>query len=147
MSYEIIVTRELMEAIGACNTGPDFFTEQNLWGQPEDIVVNAMRQAGMQKEEDWWFEQKKTEKFVRYFGSQLTMSDVYQVFNPETGQHEQCSSRELAVQKMTEIAQLILNKHRITVVQELRNEHGDTAWVASDLSTEVTVKINQGVPQ
>lgn len=56
----IILTKELMESINACNIGPDFFTEMDLWGLDEKSVLDKMHEANMHAERDWWLSVKKS---------------------------------------------------------------------------------------
>ena len=129
----VIITRELMTAIGACNSGPDFFTANNLWGQTESAVLAAMRQANMEKEEAWWLEQKSTEAYVRAIGEVITMGTNYQVFNPLTGLHSQYASEAEAKEALARVCEALIDNYKPTVCQEIVNENGDSAWTSVDL--------------
>jgi len=139
---DVIITKELMEAIGACDIGPNFFTENNLWGQPESAVIAAMRQANMEKEEAWWLEQKSTEAYVRFTGKVITMTTKYQVFNPLTGLHDQYASEVEAKEALAKVCEAIIDNYKPTVCQEITNENGDSAWTAIDLvaTRKVTIE-------
>lgn len=136
---DVVITKELMQAIGACDIGPNFFTEQNLWGQPESVVLAAMRASGMQAEEDWWLAQKRTEAYVRYNGKEITVTETYQVFNPFTGLHTEHITEAEARAAAVEIAKTVLQNNKISVCRAIANEHGDTAWTAVELSNPVQV--------
>ena len=125
-----------MEAVGACDIGPNFFTANNLWGQPESVVIAAMRQASMEKEEAWWLEQKSTEAYVRFTGKVITMTTKYQVFNPLTGLHTQYENEVEA-----KVCETIINKYKPTVCQEIVNENGDSAWTLIDIASAIKVEI------
>ena len=64
---------------------------------------------------------------------------AYQVFNPLTGVHTKYETEAEAKQALIVIAQEILNQHSPTVVRELTNENGDSAWIATELHKQLTV--------
>ena len=142
MSDTIITKELLVDAMGACDVGPNFIEANNLWGQPdESVICPALRAAGLNDEADWWLNQKKTEKFVRCNGKVITMTTNYQVFNPLTGLHSQYASEIEAKETLAKICEAIIDKYKPTVCQELVNENGDSAWTSVDLvaTRQVTI--------
>ena len=137
---EIIITKELMDALGNCGDGPAFIEANNLWGKTDEEVLRAMKDAGVLEPVIFWRQAKSSEAFVRYFGSTFTMG-AYQVFNPLTGLHTRYETEAEAKAALVELAKSVLQYHGLSVVQELSNELGDTAWVPTQLHETLTVSI------
>jgi len=158
---EVTATRELLAALGSCyfdanlnqtnSAGDDtnkmlgaeglytFFTDNNLWDQPETYVINVLKAHGHLADVEWYFKAKKTEAFVRFAGKVITMGQ-YQVFNPITGTHTYCETLADAKVVMAEVAtQLLANTSRITICQEISNENGDTTWVPTEIPNAFTI--------
>jgi hypothetical protein len=140
---DTIITKELVvDKMGACNIGPDFIEANNLWGQPESVVLPALAAAGLTADVDWWLKKKKTEKFVRCSGEVITMTTNYQVFNPLTGLHDQYASEAEAKEALARVCEALIDNYKPTVCQEITNENGDSAWTAVDLvaTRKVTIE-------
>jgi hypothetical protein len=140
---DTIITKELVvDKMGACNIGPDFIEANNLWGQPESVVLPALAAAGLTADVDWWLNKKKTEKFVRCNGKVITMTTNYQVFNPLTGLHDQFASEAEAKEALARVCEAIIDNYKPTVCQEITNENGDSAWTSVDLvaTRKVTIE-------
>ena len=140
---DTIITKELVvDKMGACNIGPDFIEANNLWGQPESVVLPALAAAGLTADVDWWLNKKKTEKFVRCNGKVITMTTNYQVFNPLTGLHSQYASEAEAKEALARLCETLIDRYKPTVCQEITNENGDSAWTAIDLvaTRKVTIE-------
>jgi hypothetical protein len=88
---------------------------------------------------DWFDKLKQSEAYVKFNGSVITMGLTFQVFNPLDGTHTEYESEEAARNASVDIAKQILNIHKITVVQSISNENGDTAWTAHELTNPITV--------
>ncbi len=128
----LIITKELLDQLDACDFGDTFFEPNGLYGKTEDECLRAMKDAGRLEEVIWWRDIKKTETFVRNTGSVMTMG-AYQVFNPLTGIHTRYETEEEARQVLIAIAKEVLNKHCPRIVQELANENGDTTWIPTNI--------------
>ena len=137
---EIIITKELMDALGNCGDGPAFIEANNLWGKTDEEVLRAMKDAGVLEPVIFWRQAKSSEAFVRYFGSTFTMG-AYQVFNPLTGLHTRYETEAEAKAALVELAKSVLQYHGLSVVQELSNELGDTTWIPTQLHETLTVSI------
>jgi hypothetical protein len=137
---EIIITKELMDALGNCGDGPAFIEANNLWGKTDEEVLRAMKDAGVLEPVIFWRQAKSSEAFVRYFGSIFTMG-AYQVFNPLTGLHTRYETEAEAKAALVELAKSVLQYHGLSVVQELSNELGDTTWIPTQLHETLTVSI------
>ena len=137
---EIIITKELMDALGNCGDGPAFIEANNLWGKTDEEVLRAMKDAGVLEPVIFWRQAKSSEAFVRYFGSTFTMG-AYQVFNPLTGLHTRYETEAEAKAALVELAKSVLQHHGLSVVQELSNELGDTTWIPTQLHETLTVSI------
>lgn len=131
----ILITKELLDKLGACNTGPDFFTENNLWGKSEIELIDAMRVSGLLKEIEWWENIRKTPEFVRATGKVITMEATFAVFDPTTGQHKNNLTREEAEAEISRVAQVILSQHLPSINQIISNENGDQAWTAVPITS------------
>lgn len=136
----VIVTKELLiDVMGACDIGPNFIEENNMWGQSdEDVILPALLEAGYVAEVEWWREQKTTEKFVRAIGKVWTMNG-YQLFNSFTGQHTKYETEEEAKVALVELAQQVLEMHTPRLVIEMVNEHGDAVWEPTNVHEELKV--------
>ena len=137
---EIIITKELLDALGNCGDGPAFIEANNLWGKTDEEVLRAMKDAGVLEPVFFWRQAKSSEAFVRYFGSIFTMG-AYQVFNPLTGLHTRYETEAEAKAALVELAKSVLQYHGLSVVQELSNELGDTTWIPTQLHETLTVSI------
>lgn len=135
---KVIITKELLiDAMGACDIGPGFIEENNMWGQyDEDVILPALLEAGFVKEVEWWREQKLTKKFLLATGKVFTMG-AYRVYNTATGQHEQYETESEALAALAVINNAILDAHGPRIVQELSNEHGDAVWETTSLHERV----------
>jgi hypothetical protein len=136
----VIITKELMEAIGACDTGPNFIDENNLWGKTEDELIKCVTDAGRISEDpiQWYLKQRTTEAYVRFTGKEFKLG-AYQVFNPLTGLHTRYETEAEATAALIEMAKAVLAQHLPTVCQELSNENGDTCWTPIDFSTKYDI--------
>lgn len=135
---EIIITKELMDALGNCGDGPAFIEANNLWGKTDEEVLRAMKEAGVLEPVVFWRQAKNSEAFVRYFGSIFTMG-AYQVFNPLTGVHTRYETEAEAKAALVDVAKQVVQLHCPTVVQELSNELGDTAWIPTQLHESIVI--------
>lgn len=147
---DTIITKELLSVLGSCYLNTDLsvatetghvftnlFTANDLWGKPESYVVEFLTAHGYLEDLNWYQTQKKTEKFVRYTGKEITMTDTYQVFDPITGQHTEYDNEEAARAAAVEISQQILNIHKISLCRVIRNENGDEAWTAATFTNPI----------
>ena len=83
---QIIVTKELLLHLGSCGISFDrpnqknysipsddlsdddhYFTVANMWGKTESECIQFLLDNNLNKDLNWYLEQKKTEKFVRFF--------------------------------------------------------------------------------
>jgi hypothetical protein len=127
-----------LREIGMCQEGYDAMNALGNYGLTLDEAAANLNANGYLKFAGWVLEQKKTEAYVRFNGSIITMG-AYQVFNPLTGVHTKYETEAEAKQALIAIAQDILKQHSPTVVQELSNENGDTVWIATKMNEELTV--------
>jgi hypothetical protein len=140
MSDTIITKELLVDKMGACDSGPNFIEQNNLWGQPdESVILPALRTAGLNADADWWIAQKKTEKFVRSNGKVITVGSSYQVFNPLTGIHTEYQTEAEAKAAVAEISKEILQSHKPTVCESLSNENGDSTWIPVDFMPDIKI--------
>lgn len=124
-----------------CEAGPEaynFLAAHALLGLEIDAAIAACTKNGFLELAEWLKEQKSKEVYVRLNGSIFSMH-TFQVFNPLTGQHNQYETEAEARIALVTLAQEILNLHCPRVAQELRNENGDTTWVASALHKTLVV--------
>ena len=136
------MSEEFLLKNNACQESIEYFHEGNFDGLEYGETLKRCIREGKQDFAGWLLDFKKTEAYVRQNGKEITMSNIYQVFNPGTGNHEYCDSREKAIEKTKEIAQQILEKHNLSVVQEMHNENGDVAWVPVSYDAFISVVIN-----
>ena len=134
----MILTKEFLNQQNACLEGIYYAEEKQLIGLDYDEVIKRTLLDGKREFTGWLIEQKSTEGYVKANGSILKMTN-YQVFNPLTGQHIECADENEVRQKAVEIAQQILNSHKITVVQCLTNENNDVSWIPTELSSPLQV--------
>jgi hypothetical protein len=127
-----------LKDIGMCKEGYDAMNALGNYGLTLDEASANLNASGYPKFAEWVLEQKKTEAYVRFNGSIITMG-AYQVFNPLTGVHIRYETQEEAKQALVVIAQEILKQHCPTVVQEISNENGDTAWVATTMNETLVI--------
>lgn len=127
-----------LKDIGMCKEGYDAMNALGNYGLTLDEASANLNASGYPKFAEWVLEQKKTEAYVRFNGKVITMG-AYQVFNPLTGVHTKYETEAEAKQALIVIAQEILNQHSPTVVRELTNENGDSAWIATELHKQLTV--------
>ena len=139
---EVFITKELMEAIGACDTGPNFIDKNGLWGKSEKELIQFFTEGNhLPNEFQWYMSQRTTEAYVRFTGREFTMG-AYQVFNPLTGLHTRYETEAEATAALIETAKAVLAQHLPTVCRELSNENGDTCWTSVDFSTKYKVVEN-----
>ena len=126
MSDDIVVTVDMVKAMGVCGMGlrqvirnPDLTVAEN---------IKLAEAEGRYEDIQWWKNMANTEEFVRYRGKEITMG-AYHVFNQFTGQYVECETEEDMKRTMTEIAQKILESHSIDVSRSISNELGDTTWI------------------
>jgi len=127
-----------LREIGMCQEGYDVMNALGNYGLTLDEAAAKLNASGYPKFAGWVLEQKKTEAYVRFNGSIITMG-AYQVFNPLTGVHTKYETEAEAKQALIAIAQDILKQHSPTVVQELSNENGDTVWIATKMNETLVV--------
>lgn len=142
---DLIITPELMATIKACTgtpeSGPDFFTAQNLWGKTETEVLAAMSAAGMAASIEWWNKQKTTEVYVRATAKEITMLEKYQVFDPISGTYTAYTSLEEAKLGLAAVAKEFLATSNLHIGQGIQNEYGDTAWTGLGIPGELVVTV------
>lgn len=137
----IIISKELMRAIDACPTGPDFFTTMNLWGLEEKVVLQYMAQANMTDERDWWLKTKSTVAGMEAIAAlcdpnYFTLGGFRVTCSTKGGVHF-CQSHDQAVdvaQKM--LGELTDSRQDLFVVNHACSaSNGDVTWECVDLST------------
>jgi hypothetical protein len=131
--------QEFYSTVNACEDGIVTSKELGFYALEIDDSIAAARAAGQTEIAVWLRNAKKTEAYVRFNGKEITMTDNYQVFNPLTGVHTAYEGEEAARTAMTEIANQLLATYKISLVQTITNENGDTAWVAAELTRPLTV--------
>lgn len=87
---------------------------------------------------DWFDNLKKSDAYVRFNGSVLTMG-AYQVFNPLTGIHTRYETETEARAALIDVAKQVLQHHCPTVVQEISNENGDTSWTPTTMNETLVI--------
>jgi hypothetical protein len=155
---EVLMTKELCLHLGSCGLSLDkpelepfslehdndnhYYTVGQMWGKTEAECVTFCFRNKIFKDMYWYIAQRETEKFVRYIGETITMTNKYQVFNPISGSHISCESEAEAKQKIAEISLQILSHNKITVCREMSNEFGHTTWVAEEIENPITLTAN-----
>ena len=130
---------QFFDSVGVCEPGITISKDLGFYAKPIDEQIAAAREAGQTEIAVWLRNVKKTEAYVRFNGKEITMTNKYQVFNPITGLHTEYESEEVARVAMTEIANQLLAKYKISLVQTITNENGDSAWVSVELAEPLTV--------
>lgn len=134
----IIVTREMLDTLNACNESKVVITDNDMWGKTETEVLNFFIESNLFQYNEWWLKKKQTEEFVRYNGEVITMGE-YKVFNPLTGQHTTFLTEAEAKAALIEISKDILEKHTPRIVQAMRNENGDETWIPTDIHKTIQI--------
>ena len=88
---------------------------------------------------EWSDKLRQSEAYVKFNGSVITMGTNFQVFNPLTGSHTEYDTEDAARSATVEITKQILANYKITVVQSVSNENGDSAWTAYELANPVII--------
>jgi len=136
----MILTKEFLEKINACEEGIQACIDGNYIGMDYSDAINAFISNGKEDFAEWLIELKTTEQYVRDNGSVFTMG-AYQVFNPLTGQHTKYQTEENAKTAIVDIAKEIIKIHIPTACQELANENGDTTWIPVPLIESINISI------
>jgi hypothetical protein len=140
---DVVITKELLEAIGACDVGYAFIEENNLWGKTEDELIKFITDVGRISEEpiQWYLKQRTTEAYVRFTGKVLTMG-TYQVFNSLTGLHTQYETEAEAKEALAKVCEALIDYYKPTVCQEITTQNGDACWTAIDMvaTRKVTIE-------
>lgn len=131
-------TLDFFKELGMCADGYTVMTKLGNYGLTFDEAATRLEDNGYPRYAQWVRDQKKTEAYVRFYGSVITMG-AYQVFNPLTGVHTRYETEEEAKQALVIVAQEVLKQHCPTVVQEISNENGDTAWVATTMNETLVI--------
>lgn len=136
---QLIITPELLQALNACPSGPTFITEHNLWGQPEDVVLAAMAEAGMTQEIAWWNSIVPTATFIEAAGGYTY--GPYRTFNPITKEFTQFNTLAEAQVNFEVIQQAWLeaNMDRFVVDIVTQNDDNTTSWNPVDLNLLVSM--------
>lgn len=110
-----------------------YIFENNIVNVEYDLAVEFLNN-NKQTLWAWWLNnQKESETYVRANGSNITMNEKYQVFNPLTGMHTACDTEDEMKQMVLDISQQIVDKYKVSVNQEISNENGDVAWTLINL--------------
>ena len=133
-----ILTRDWYLRHSACPEGYRAILRLKLLNQPRSKVLETLALHNEQHCIDWIQLRINTEEFVREHGTTFTMKEHYKVFDPLLGQHLDCTSLDQAKQTLIQVCEKVLEAHGPKVMQVLENEHGDHAWVPTNL------KINFG---
>jgi hypothetical protein len=136
----VILTKEFLQQFDGCTEGYRYCLQNNLIPSDYDEAIKFMRENDKEEYAIWLEQQKTSEAFVRMNGSIFTMG-AYQVFNPLTGQHVRAETEEEAKTVFLEIVRQLTDFYAPTIVQELQNENGDTAWVATDMKQVLKDKL------
>jgi hypothetical protein len=88
---------------------------------------------------EWFDKLRQSEAYVKFNGSVITMGTNFQLFNPLTGSHAEYNTEDAARSAAVEITKQILANYKITVVQSISNENGDSAWTAHELANPVII--------
>jgi hypothetical protein len=136
----MILTEQFLISSCACANGTAVGISGGYIGMEYGEVIRALIRDGKTEEAGWMIEQKKTELYVRLNG-EIVVSDSYQVFDPITGTHTQCGSKEEATAELARVSEAILAYHGAGIVRELRNDKGDSTWVPCEKSLSVTVEV------
>lgn len=88
---------------------------------------------------EWFDALRRSEAYVRFNGEQFTMSN-YQVFNPLTGTHAEYETEAEARAAVIVVSEQVLAAHKVSLVRSITNEHGDSAWIAVELSEPIVLK-------
>jgi len=139
----MILNKEFLKGYGCCTEGYRYALSVGaIDNWTLDQAVEHCRTMGFSEFADDLEKQKKTELYVRMNGN-IIMSEVYQVFNPLTGEHTQCESLEEAKTYISEVSNQLLLSHGVNLVKELRNDKGDAVWMpySDKLNLNVSVEI------
>jgi hypothetical protein len=129
----------LMAEVGGCHDGIQLAKDLGVYGMEIDEAITTLRSHGHDKIADWLESIKSTPAYVKYNGSVITMG-IYKVFNPLDGLHEEYQTEEQARSAACVIAHKILDAYKISVVQAMSNENGDSTWVPITFTNELCVK-------
>jgi hypothetical protein len=131
----MILTREFLIAIKTPTDMYRYIFEHNIVNIEFDQAVDFLKNNG-QNLWSWWLNnQKGSELYVRANGSKITMNEKYQVFNPLTGMHIACDTKDDMKALVLDISQQIINTYKISVNQEISNENGDATWTLLHLDS------------
>jgi hypothetical protein len=138
----MILTEEFLKTQNACAEGIQSAFENNFVGQEYSDAIRGFITMDQKDFAGWLIEQKSTETYVRANGKVITMGTTYQVFNPLTGLHSQYASEAEAKEALARLCEILIDRYKPTVCQEITNENGDSAWTAIDLvaTRKVTIE-------
>ena len=141
IKHTIEELNQFMMEVDGCGDGVQRAKDSGIYGMELDEAIPKLRELGFKEDVAWLKYIKKTEAYVRYNGKECTLGD-YQIFNPISGQHEECATEEEAKLIIKRICGEILDHHKITVCRVLSNENGDSTWLPIEmpLSFEVVEK-------
>lgn len=134
---DVILTRDWYLQHQACPEGYRVILRLQLLDQLYSKVIETLALHNEQHCIDWIQLRICTEEFVRKHGEVFTMKEQYRVFDPVIGQHIECVGEAEARKILIEISAKILEAHGPRVIQVIENEHGDHAWVPSELKVNI----------
>lgn len=134
----MLLTKEFLTEVNSCLEGYRFGLENNLIGGDYDAAITFCLENGRKDFADWLSEQKRTEYYVKLNGGTISMG-AYQVFNPLTGVHTRYETEAEARQALIDMAKLVLDTHKLIVVREMSNEHGDTTWIPTSMPDTLVI--------
>jgi hypothetical protein len=138
----MLLTLDFMEAVKTCNSiedGVALANAKNYFGMDYDDVIKDLIKNGDKDQAAALLDWKKTEEYVKRNGSQITMKQTYQVFNPLTGTHTEFDDEASARAAAVEISNQILALHKVRVMQAIYNENGDSAWTTTQFTNPITL--------
>lgn len=130
--------QQFFDSIYMCDEGYGLMEKLDIYGLNFDDVAQVLKDNGFRDEAAWLLHQKKTEAYVRFYGKVITMG-AYQVFDPITGVHTRYETEAEAKAALVEVAKKVLKLHCPSVVQEISNEHGDTAWTPTNMNETLVI--------
>ena len=134
----MIITREFLRDFEICASACKAALTYDILGMEAKDAVAKLIQVGEHVHANDLVALMTTEKWVRANGTNVSIA-VYRIFDPISGQHIECLTEQEARTKLVEITQAFLLQSGPRVVYAIRNEHGNEAWLPSNMHSIVTV--------
>lgn len=131
----MIVTKELLVALGACPTGYKHVLKEEIIGKDHLEGVELMKLAGYVDDAAWFADAIRSPTILGFIGNYNIMQTKYYVFNPLTGNNEEFINRADAILRNRALREEYIRQHVDNLFVTINKE----VTVASESSEILTV--------